>query len=248
MGITSVVIDQREPEHVRSLTFGGVPVSTGLLDAGDVLLMCSDSHVLAIERKTASDLLGSLADGRLWSQLANLRNLTPWCYLALVGQVYPGPNGRCIVNGHESGWTWAAYTGALLSVQELGVHVLHVANDTEFEPAVIRLGNRDRSAVRVQPVRQATLVTDGEAILAALPGVGPERAHAVLEHCGSAACGLWYLTDDSRDTGNVPGVGIGTKRRVRQALGLPDEYYLGFVSKETEEPATMAVSKETVAA
>lgn len=231
-----MIVDSREPEHIRCLTFGGSPVMVDTLDAGDLWIAASDGTLLVVERKEANDFLGSLRDGRLFPQLAKLRALTPWAYLAIVGYLQPGPNGLAVVDGHQSAWTWASIQGGLLTAQELGVAVLYVSHATDYEAAIVRLSNRDRTGLRVQPARDATLVTDAEVILASLPGVGPERARAALAYCGTAAWALAFLSDDERQNDTVPGIGAGTKRKVRQALGLDGDLSLWLWDRERDIP------------
>lgn len=244
MGISSVVIDSREPEWLRSLTFGGSPVIVDTLHAGDLWLMCSDGALLVVERKEAGDFLNTLRDGRLFPQLAKLRELTPWAYLAIVGYLQPGPSGLAVVDGHQTAWNWASCQGALLTAQEMGVSVLYISHGADYEQAILRLSNRDRTALRVAPARDATLVTDAETVLASLPGVGPERARAVLAHCGTTAWALAFLSDDERQNDAVPGIGAGVKRKVRQALGLGPGTSLWLWDRERDEPCEGPAAKQ----
>jgi len=244
MAAASIMIDQREPEWVRKLTFGeDIAVAVTLLDVGDVLVATDSGDLLAVERKTASDFLNTLRDERLFPQLARMRELTPWCYLALCGTLHPAVGGKCFCNGVETGWNWSSVAGALLTVQEIGVHILHVPSDAEFEAAIVRLANRDRGALRVQPPRGAAMVSDAEAILTALPGIGPEKAQSLLAYCGSPAWALTYLANDSWQGPTAPGLGEGTRRRIRKALELPEWAALSVVVKDTDEVAKFEKEK-----
>lgn len=216
--LTSVLIDQREPDHIRSLQFGGIPVAVTMLDAGDLVCTTDDDAMLAIERKTPGDFLNTLKADRLFTQCQGIRAVTPWAYLVITGQLTPGPGGSVLADGRATGWAWASVAGALLTVQELGVHVLQLPNEQAFEQAIVTLGNRNRDNVPIPPARNGVVLTPAEAVLAALPGVGPERADAVLRHCGSAGWALSYLTRLGEN--GVPGIGDGIKQRVRQALGV----------------------------
>lgn len=233
--ITSVLIDSREADYIQKLTFGGVPCMVMALDAGDLLVQCQDGAALSVERKTANDFLGTLRDDRLFPQLTRLRGQSPWSYLVICGQLSPGPGGKCYADSKETGWTWASVSGALLTVQEIGVNVLMIAGDHEYEAAITRLASRDRSTVRVRPPRDASIVSDAEQILAALPGIGPEKIAALLAYASTPAWAITWLTDDRGECdGKVPGIGLKTKNRIRAALGLEYEDYLGVISKATE--------------
>lgn len=230
MTITAALIDQREPAWVQALTFGGAMAAVTLLEHGDLLATCDDGTLLAVERKTASDLLNSIRDDRLWAQLAGIRALTPWAYLLVAGDLRCGDDGNAVADGRASGWSWAALQGALLQAQELGVHVLQCAGDTEYEPAVMRLAARShKTEVVIPPAREPRILTEAERVLFALPGIGPDKAPAIMECCRSGAWALQMLTElDARE--HVPGVGLGIKRAVRKALGLGAEEQLAVVS------------------
>lgn len=220
--ITSAIIDTREPEHIQALTFGNVPTIAIALDAGDVLCTTDDACQILIERKTPSDLLGTLAKKRLFPQMARMLEVTPWCYLVITGLLYRDRDGHVTVGGQgHTGWRYADVQGALATVQEMGVTVLH-CHETDFEQTVIRICNRDRGTVRVKPPREAYMLKDGEAALAALPGIGPERVQALVKELGSVGTILEWLTN-LEDKRTVPGVADGTKQAVKRALGLEGE-------------------------
>lgn len=229
---TAVLIDSREPAHIRALRFGGVPTTVVELSAGDVLCMCADGQLVACERKTPRDLLHTLAGGRFYPQLHRLHEMTPWAYLVITGALHPGHDGYVWVDDPTqdggmriTAWTWVSLQGALLTAQEIGVQVLHVPGDYAFEAAMLGLCARRRGAVRITPPRPTTLLTEQEQVLTALPGVGPERAAVLLEACGTPAHALNFLTDEATRV-QVPGVGPGLKRQTRRALGLPPEWGL----------------------
>lgn len=235
MALVSVVCDSREPTWVQQLTFGGVPTAVSLLDSGDILAATDDNCLLLLERKTAGDLLNTLRDDRLFPQLSAMRAVTPWCYLVICGQLQAGPAGKCYSDGRETGFNWSSIAGALLTVQEIGINVVWCANDTDFEAAVIRLGNRDRSAVKILPARDSTILSEAENVLIGLPGIGVEKAGALMQYCGNAADALAYLSDDQWSGPSAPGFANGTKRRVRRALGLTEDYILAVVKRQRDE-------------
>lgn len=241
MAIEAVQIDSREPQWCKELKFGGVPTAVTALDAGDLLCVTDDGSMILIERKTCSDFLNTLRDERLFPQIQRMREVTPWSYVALCGDIRPGPGGKCLVDGRESGWNWQSVQGALLSVQELGTHIIYIASDFDYEASVLRLGNRDRSNMRIHPPRDITMVGEAEAILAAFPGIGPERAKLILEYCGTPADALLYLSDDQWEgSTKIPGIGAGTKARIRRALGLEDWAVLSKVCRDgTNGPKTV---------
>lgn len=233
--LDAIMIDSREPEWVQQLTFGGVPTCVTFLDHGDVLTTTSDGELIAIERKTCDDFLNSLADDRLFGQLAGMRQVTPWSYLVITGTFKRGADGKLISDRGTTGWSWAAAQGAMLSAQELGVFVTFAASDADFEGTVLRIGKRSRSPEMViAPPRVARLLSPGEATIAALPGIGIEKVNRLLEYAGYPGAALAFLTDLSVP-GNVPGIGNVTKQNVRRALGLPDWAELAIICSETQD-------------
>lgn len=226
----NIIIDSREPGWVRRLRLGGAEISVMALDAGDVWLATPEGLVI-IERKTPSDFLNSLRANRMFGQCAKMQGLSEWAYLCITGELQRGQGGKVWADRRQTGWNWHAVQGALLTVQELGVRVVFCGGDTDFEAAVLRIAKRDRGEVHIRPPRVSHILNEGEAMLAALPGVGPEKVDALLKHCGTPAWALVALTDN---TPGVPGVRGGTKARVRKALGLEDWAEFAIYVKEED--------------
>lgn len=235
MSIIATIIDSREPGWVRALSFGGAMVACSPLDAGDLLATCDDGALLAVERKTPSDLLSSIRDDRLWAQLAGMRKVTPWAYLMVTGDLRCSTDGKVITDARGTGWNWASVQGALLQAQEMGVFVVQCAGDDDYEAAILRLAARShKPEMVVPPARDAIPMSPAERILLSLPGIGPERVSALLEYCKTPAWALNFLTCDAVE-GAVTGIGPGTKRAVRQALGLRDDEELAVVVSDSAQ-------------
>lgn len=232
--ITAVFIDKREPEHVKSLVFGDAPVSNDVcLDAGDFQITTDDNVILAIERKTSSDLLNTIAQGRFLPQMSELIKVSRYAYLVITGTLMPGPENKTISDRGLTGWQWSSVQGALLSAAELGVMVVHLASDDDLQAGITWLAARNhQTEMIIPPMRIPRILSTGEAILAALPGIGLERAKALIAYCGSAAWALQYLTDMTTSNGHVDGIGDGVKAGVRKALELPDWAELSLCSTE----------------
>lgn len=223
MTLSAVMIDQREPQWVQQLTFGGVPTSVTLLEFGDVWATTEDGALLAIERKTSDDLLNSLKDGRLLVQLAGLRQLSEYAYLVICGSITRGAEGKAVTDGRQTGWNYQAVQSAILTAQELGVYVVYTTDD-HFEATVAGLGKRNRGEIRAKPARKFVQLDSGEQMLAALPGIGLERVDALMNLYTTPAYALCAITDTTLTTERVPGIGPLTKANVRKALGIPDGY------------------------
>lgn len=236
------MIDSREPLWVHQMQFDGAPTVVGQLDAGDVHVVTTAGDLLVIERKTPGDLLASIGDDRLLTQAARMAKLSRWCYIVITGELGRHASGKVVGEQGLTSWSWDAVQGALISAQELGAAVTWCggAAPEDFRQAVLRLARRDRQTKRLAPVRPAEWTPAGEQILLALPGVGPDRAQALLDYAGTPAWALTYLTDQHTvsNGSRIPGVGPGVRRGVRTALGLPDGQFLCVLEDEPAPPST----------
>ena len=222
MSITATIIDDREPSWVKALTFGGAMVAHSQLDAGDLLCTCDDNALLAIERKTPDDFLNSLREDRIWPQLVGIKALTPWAYLMITGELRRGDDGKVWADGRATQWAWVAVQGALLQAQEMGVFVVYAASSEDYEAAVLRLAARSHRTKMLMPaVRAPRILSEAERVLCALPGIGLEKVQPILEYAGTPAWAIMWLSELDAEE-KVPGIGLGTKRAVRKALGLED--------------------------
>jgi len=228
--IQSVLTDFREPLWLQRLTFDGAITAVTQLQCGDVWIAAADGALLIVERKTADDLLASIADGRLFDQAAAMVAMSPWSYIAVQGTLEPAAGGKTVADGQPVNWHWAAVQGALQTVQEMGVAVIYLPpadEHAQFEAFLTRLAKRDRGPVRVGGPRKIELLQPGMALLMALPGVGPDRAKTLMEQAGTAAFALSALTDPML---NLIGIGDGTRAKVREALGLAPDFKLEIVN------------------
>ena len=221
MNALAVTIDSREPPNViASLSnVGEVATTVAPLPFGDAFIITSDGAALLVERKAPNDLLSSIMDGRLFSQVAGMRGITPWCYVAVTGPILPDQDAHCWVDGRQTNFSWHSLQGALQTAQELGAIVIWTNGPSDYLPCLNRLITRSRGDVRIGALRAGVVVPIGESILASLPGVGPEHAHAVIEYAGTAALGFSFLSGGYQ-MGAIPGIGLGTRQKVRNALGL----------------------------
>jgi ERCC4-type nuclease len=244
MAITAAFLDSREPQNMQGLKFGGVPVAITTLECGDAWIATDDGNLLCIERKTPSDLLGSIKDGRLFLQCAAMRAKTPWAYLLLTGALAHTLDGHVITDNRTTGWKYDDVIGALTSVQEMGVVVVSCQSDSHYEAAIIKLSRRDRREVKaVEPRTQARVLTQQEQVLISLPGIGLERAGLLLGEHGSAAYSIaWLSWLDS--ISEMEGIGNGTKNGVRRALGLAADEWLSVMTTEKSAYAAREIFQE----
>ena len=228
--IDTVIIDSREPEHIKNLTFCGAKKLIHEMEYGDVWLYCDDGQTLAIERKEPEDFIGSMFSNRLIRQASGLsqyRAVGIWPYVMVTGEMNPGPNGRTWIAGKLRDVQYAAIQGLLLNIQELGVFTYFTANSQDFEEACIRLSNRDRSDVMKLPAvkRSSKKLNSAETLLSGLPGISTTLAAETLKEAGTAARALEMMTNGEYLTK----IGTNKRERIRKALGLKDGEALSIV-------------------
>lgn len=246
MSLSAVFIDSREPSHITALRFGNkIPVAVTMLDTGDLWASTDDGSLLIIERKTPSDLLGSIADNRLFQQVSAMRERSKWSYLMVCGVLAHTLDGMVITETRTTQWRFDSVQAALLSVQEMGVCVVVCQSDQHYEKAILTLANRDRSGEKVLAQRmQPRVLTAQEIVLTAFPNIGVEKAGQLLGEFGSAGYAIGWLTQENTVT-EIVGVGDVTKRKVREALGLKAEEWIAVLDTEKAKYAAKELIIET---
>jgi ERCC4-type nuclease len=247
--MTAIMIDQREPDNIKS-QFPDAAIT--MLETGDAWVACEDGNILMIERKTSDDLLNSLRDGRLLEQISRLveprhnqylrgEQQTYWLYLVITGELRPNRDGKAWT-GRETGWAWNAVQGALLTIQEMGCYLVQCPSDTEYSGTVMMLSKREhKDTVDIFPQRMPMPVSAKEAFLCALPGIGIERARSILEWSGGMlAHALSGLTDMHID---AP-VGKSVRSKIRGFLGLAEQQTLEFVFDDENKEKLIVYEKE----
>lgn len=251
--IQAIMLDVREPDWIKHLTFGSVPTAVVQLDYGDIHALTDDGCTLVIERKTPEDLLNSLRDDRLLPQMARMvkprldeqasqSSFTTWPYLVISGMLYRGPNGKVFTGERgATGWNWDAVQGALLTIQEMGVMIAFAGGDEDFEACVIRLANRKRDAIKLIPPRPPMIVGPGATFLASLPGIGVEHSMRLLEWSGNIpAHAIAGITDLEIDC-PLP---TATRKRVRAMLGLKERQQLDICLSQVEDHEVLDVMEK----
>jgi hypothetical protein len=241
--MTAIMLDSREPQWIKDLTFGGLPVAVTLLEHGDIWVATDDGCLLLIERKTPDDFLNSLRDERLFGQLEPLANkrydeqlagkpVTTYPYLLITGAFGIGANGM-VVTDRQTGWSYASVQGTLLSIQGMGIYVVFAAGDSDVEGAVLRLIDHKRGGeLPILPVRPAQALGPKEALISCLPHIGIERSQEILKAANyNLAHTLSALSDPEVD---MP-VGKKVRADIRQFLGLSEETIGLYINDNGQE-------------
>lgn len=215
-----VVVDHREyksklPEILEKAE--NTIVTKAHLPLGDYLV----NDGLLIERKTLNDLVASIKSGRLFTQMFNLAHSGKKCALLLEG---------ITIDLADSGMRREAIQGALIHITlQLEIAILR-SKDPEESAKIIRyvaqqlhqLNPKKVVVKRYRPSRLKNKQKKQLYVLQGLPGVGFERAKALLNKFGSVE-NIVQATEKELQT--VPGVGKNTARQIRWVLEDPQVLY-----------------------
>src|SRR3990170_9104648 len=183
-----ITLDTREPEDVlvaveAAAVTEGIRTGRAALDTGDYAWECPLGAV-RIERKTASDLMGSLSSGRAPEQFARMIVEYPVPILMITGQhtTFKGKVGKWAgdLNGR---WTTMGLDNMLLSWQLAG---LYIVRNSKKETAARIISLYKWSHKREHLVVRGSIITPthitGQArTLCTLPGIGPKRAASLAK-------------------------------------------------------------------
>ena len=203
------------------------------LDLGpgaDIVILTSDGCMLSIRYVSVNTFLHGIRVGTLYSSLMYLSEISQWAYLIIRDSLAPGVAGKTLHDGASVAWPWTSVVGAMLSVQEMGIGTCNIRDYSMLDDCLIALARRDRSQRRIKPPREVLWSLPAEDVLLALPGIGDDKADALLSHCGSAA---WALTALTAPESVLPkGIGPETCHKAREALGLQPDQYLSVLTKD----------------
>lgn len=221
-----VVVDDRETRcGILDIlnTMESVSVTVERLTCGDYAV----GENLLFERKTLADLAVSIKDGRIFRQGCKLAQSPRRGIIILEG------TSRDLAS---SGMRREALQGALITLTVfLGIPLLHSRNLQETvqlmlytarQNRTIASGALPRHGVRPRGKRRTQIH-----ILQGLPGVGPERASALLDEFGNIEA---ILTVSMEELSSVKGIGTHTAKAIHWAVHEPDSGYGG--SREDGDP------------
>ncbi len=214
---------------VGQQNYQALPIDDVLPNPTEAAIKTLGQNGLLIERKTASDFLSSLSDGRLFDQAKRLSESCKFPLLVITG-LFSEKDGYVYADGRSTKWHWWAVQMALLRVQMAGVAILQF-NDKYLPELVCQLwryildGNKPFR--KAAPMRLIPLSDEAE-FLCGIPNVGPEKAQALLDYTGSITSALHFLTNrDSVSAEKRPfGFGIQTITRARKFFRLKKDEVL----------------------
>lgn len=166
-----VLVDTREraDEVVVVIKESGCRVVKTTLDAGDYV-----AGGFLFERKSASDFIASITDGRLFEQVLTMKKVDGLRPAVIVeGDVWRELKFRKI---HPN-----SILGATLALAKLGVAIIYTRDPRQTGSLLCLAAKKEGGGVKVPKVKKdADLYTLQIALLASLPGIGPKRAEELL--------------------------------------------------------------------
>jgi DNA excision repair protein ERCC-4 len=210
MNVTHVIVDDRESRsdvcgYLRDMK--SVTVHIQRLLAGDYLI----DDTLLVERKTISDFVASIRDGRLFRQTTQLASNPIRSAFILEG------TSADIVN---IGMRREVVQGAIISLTIVsGIPLLRSLNPVESARLLLyaahQLKWRRRHPVRRHQIRCTTKEKEQLYFLEGIPGIGPFRANELLKRFGSIRS---ILGASIEELGDVPGIGKKTIETIYRIL------------------------------
>ena len=231
-----VIVDSREPVAIADqLRTYGFQVTIGQLNAGDYCFFPHGLKVI-IERKRNDDLLNSLRDGRMVSQVHKLLDEADVVFLLREGPLTRTPTGQVAYQSKgdrwlESGWSWESYSSMMLDLQLMGL-IIHDCFLGESPREIARLvgslskdqHNWIRSRTRPPVITIDPQWRNAVWSLCAFEGVGPEWAESLLNNRGSLASVVAANEEALALVKNKKGQSFGPKR----AMKLKEEFLKAY--------------------
>ncbi|RLG20919.1 hypothetical protein DRN74_04230 [Candidatus Micrarchaeota archaeon] len=204
----SVFVDYREAPSgiIRALVDEGIRVKQHALKVGDYII----SDRIVIERKSASDFVQSIIDGRLFKQVRLMREQFELPVIIVEGDIYE----------HERKVNDNALRGALVSlIVKHGVALLFSRSIVETAKFIALLAKQEKEEGSSPHLRgekpKASISEWQKYIVSSLPNVGPKAAEELLKRFGSVSA-VFNATE--RELRRVRGLGEKKAKRIRQLL------------------------------
>ena len=225
-----ILIDKREPESIKrsimsACELAGITYEVLLLKFADFVISPerADAPLIGIERKTVSDMVGSLASGRLETQLTGVKESYDYCYLLVEGDLtYNRVEGKLLlsVRGMQTKWPFLTIHNFLAGLHLRGMSWQHTGSLSESVTwmlgfhEMLTKGPVERIPASSKKAREQP--SPALSILCAIPGIGPKAAKALLARFHSVAA--LSMSDDSIIQ-SVDGIGPSALTKIRSALG-----------------------------
>ena len=203
-----ITVDYREKASgiIDLLENEDISIKVKKVAYGDYII--NDS--ITIERKTARDFLTSIIDGRLFSQVSNLKK---YCINPVV--LIEGDPYRTDLNFDPN-----AVRGALISIQTIWyIPTISSLSVKETKDILLLIAKQKENYMSVVPLRGGyrpkRLKTKQLYLLQGLPKVGPTMAKKLIDHFKSVSK---IMNASIEDLTEVKGMGTVSANQIREVL------------------------------
>lgn len=194
-----------------------------------------------IQRKTGRDLASSVP--KLNYVLDKMLRYCDRAWLLFIGDLKCNRSGMAAIDGQGTNVRCSAVEGAITSWQDHGGYYMSLSRDARIVPWLnMRLtklrGMLDRKEKMLLPRAPSRPLISGhnsyEAMavgaFASCPEIGPKKGLRLIEHCGSIAWAMKFLSE--MEPGDLPGFGVKTIRAARKWLFKDDSDMLITVTSQ----------------
>lgn len=198
-----IVADFREKEVSEKLKDLGALINKVSLDIGD--FVCSER--VAVERKTYSDFIGSIIDGRIFEQTK------------LLKENFERP--VIIIEGYSNNTiSENALKGAIASLLvNYGIPLVYTRNQSDTAKTIFWIAKKEQSEGKQLAIKVGRkpkdIKTQREYILCGIPGVSTVLAKRLLEKFGNVEKVFCASEDELRE---VEGIGKKLSQKIRNVV------------------------------
>lgn len=199
-----IIADSREDALIDILHTFDCDVIEKRLELADFII----SDEIGVERKSAHDFVRSVMDGRLFSQIANLRGSFAKPVLLIEGKNLYGIHPNAI-------------RGAVSSIAiDYGVPIIWTDSIEDTASYLYTIARREQlekgKEVGIKGERKPfTMGEYQEYVIASLPGIGPLTAKSLLSHFGSVEK---VFSASEKALQEAAGVGKDKAKRIRAVI------------------------------
>ena len=209
-----IVVDEREkksgvPDLLKGL---GINLEMKVLPVGDFIV----GPETIIERKTISDLVSSIFDGRLFDQCDRLKEHYQFPILLIEGD---------IDEIEELTENSLIFYGAISSIAiDFRIPIIHTPNASHTTKLLISMCSRknENSGPFIKKIRKSNdLKKQQLSMLSSLPGVGEKTAIRMLEKFGTP---LRVLSSSTVELSKISGLGEARAKKIKKVLEAKSKY------------------------
>lgn len=216
-GETAIVVDVHEPDNLKVLSLDHPDIDKWLepdggLDAADLVV-----NGVGFERKTPSDFVSSLTDGRLHEQAEKLRDAYDHAYVLLEGSFDD------FAHLEHSRLNAQSARGMAARLTADGIPVIPCYDRPTLIDMAVRLGRKhaEPASTSMTPSAAVADAPLGVRLWACFDGVGPTRAEALHEAIGSPTVPAWGTLRPegiAEKLTEVEGIGEKTAERLTEQV------------------------------